>query len=266
MRAFAAWGSFGTLALAAASTANAAGPLPQNNSAPTASSLPVVMVPTDKASLAKSPPNLEAMFAIFDKLFPPQPDPDPARLALARTTVTAMWPDGAYGKMMTGFMGGIFDRVMDLKKSDFAVLDPKAKLNASAGTKDLSLREQAAAKDPNFNQRMTAMREVVGEELGKVSAIIDPRIREGLARSMARRFDQKQLNDINAFYMTPSGQALASQSMQLWVDPDMMRSLFGAMPEMMKMMPDIMQKVKAVDDRFPKPPKPLVKGSKPARP
>ena len=266
MRALAAWASLGTLALAMASTAEATSPLPGSNSAGTASSLPVAAMPTDKTSLTKSPPNFEAMFAFFDKLFPPQPDPDPARLALARTSVAAMWPDGAYGKMMTGFMGGIFDRVMQLKKSDLASLNPKAsKTNASATMKDLSLHDQAAAKDPHFDERMAAMREVAGDEFGKISAIVDPRIREGLARSMARRFDARQLGDINAFYATPSGRALASQSMQLWVDPDMMRSLFSAMPEMMKLMPDIMQKVKAANDRFPKPPGPPAKDAKPIK-
>jgi hypothetical protein len=266
MRAFAAWASLSALALAVGSTAEAASSSPENVSAKTVSPPPVVMVPADKSLLTKSPPNFEAMFAFFDKLFPPQPEPDPARLALARTTVTAMWPDGAYGKIMTGFMGGVFDRVMQLKKSDLAGLDPKAtKTSASATTKDLSLHDQAAAKDPYFDQRMAAMREVVGEEFGKISAIIDPRIREGLARSMARRFDAQQLNDVNAFFATPSGRALASQSMQLWVDPDMMRSLFSAMPEMMKLMPDIMQRVKAANDRFPKPPAPPSKEPKPAK-
>jgi hypothetical protein len=195
------------------------------------------------------------MLAFMDKLFPPQADPDPARLALARTSVAAMWPDGAYGKMMTGFMGGMFDRAMQLKKSDLNVLDDKkAKTAAAASSKDLSLHEQAAAKDPYFDQRVAAIREAVGEELGKVSAIIDPRVREGLARSMARRFDAQQLADINRFYATPSGRALASQTLQLWLDPDMMRSIFASMPEMMKLMPEMMQKLKAANDKFPKPP------------
>ena len=73
---------------------------------------PALVVPADKASDKKSPPDFGAMLAMFDKLFPPQSDPDPARLALARTSVQSMWPDGAYGKMMTSFMGGVFDRVM----------------------------------------------------------------------------------------------------------------------------------------------------------
>jgi hypothetical protein len=216
---------------------------------------PAVVVVSEKVD-KKSAPDFAAILAMFDKLFPPQPNPDPARLALARTTAQAMWPEGAYGKMMTSFMGGMFDRVMQLKKSDFAALDTKAqKTPAAAAGPDLSLHDQAAAKDPLFDQRMAAIREAVGDEFGKLSAIIDPRVRDGLARSMARRFDAQQLNDINAFFATPSGRALAGQSMQLWVDPDMLRSLFGAMPEMIKLMPDMMQKMKAVDDKFPKSPK-----------
>jgi hypothetical protein len=242
-----------TAAFAVALSAAPAVAASPENTTPTVP--PVVVVSTDKAAHKNSPPDFAAMFAIFDKLFPPQPDPDPARLALARTSVQSMWPDGAYGKMMTGFMGGMFDRAMQLKGSDFAAFDTKAKKTPASAKSDLSLHDQAAAKDPYFDKRVAAMREAVGEELGKLSAIIDPRVRDGLARSMARHFDAQQLNDINAFFATPSGRALAGQSMQLWLDPDMMRSLFGAMPEMMKLMPDMMQKMKAANDKFPQPSK-----------
>lgn len=205
------------------------------------------------AAAMKSPPDFQAMLGLLDKLFPPQPDPDPARLALARTSVAAMWPDGGYSRMMTGMMGGIFDRVMKIKPSD---LPPMAGIAAKPGgpSNDKSLHEQAAAKDPYFDQRVAAMRGVLSEEFGKLSTIIDPRVRDGLARAMARRFDAQQLTEINRFYATPAGHALASQSLALWVDPDMMRSMFSAMPEMMKLMPEIMQKVDAANRKFPKPP------------
>ena len=206
-----------------------------------------------KEAVAKAAPSFEQMLAVIDKLFPPQPEPDPARLALARTSVQAMWPDGAYGKMMSGFMGGMVDRVMQLKASDLPALPGKAKKD-NAKDQDLSVKEAIAGKDPYFDQRMAAMRGIVDEEAGKISAIIDPRMREGLARAMARRFDAQQLGDINAFFATPSGHALASQYMQLWLDPDTIRSIFGSVPEMMKLMPEMMQKFKAANDRFPKPP------------
>lgn len=201
----------------------------------------------------KSAPDMSAMFAMFDKLFPPQPDPDPARLALARTSAAAMWPNGAYGHMMTGMMGNVFDRAMQLKASD---LPGGAKAKTAAADDDLSLHDMAMAKDPYFDKRAAAMRQVVEDEAGQVSAIIDPRIREGLARSMARRFDEHQLADINGFFATPSGQALATQYMQMWVDPDMMRSIFTSMPDMMKLMPGMMQKIKAASEKYPSPPKP----------
>jgi len=72
---------------------------------------------------------------------------------------------------------------------------------------------------------------------------------------MARKLDEHQLADVNAFFATPSGRAFAAQYMQLWVDPDAMRSLIDTTPDMMKLMPEMMQKIKAADDKFPQPPK-----------
>lgn len=215
---------------------------------------PIVVVPTNKAAPGKAAPNFDAMLGLIDKLFPAQPAPDPARLALARTSVQAMWPDGAYGKMMSGMMGGMFDRMMQLKTSDLAALSNKPQKPAAAPVKDVSLHEQIAGKDPYFDQRMAAMRDALNDEMGKISAIIDPRMRDGLAGAMARRFDAQQLGDINRFFATPTGHAFAGQYMQLWVDPDTMRSLFASMPELMKLMPEMMQKLKAANDKFPKPP------------
>lgn len=201
---------------------------------------------------AITPPNMDAVMAVFDKLLPPQPAPDPARLALARVSAAAMWPEGAYGNMMTSFAGGMVDNVMRLKKSDFPVpADKKAKADPSA---DLSLHDAAAAKDPYFDQRVAAIRAAVTDEFGKISAVIDPRVRDGMARAMARRFDARQLTDINAFLATPSGRAFAGQYMQLWLDPDMLRGMMGSMPEMIKLMPDVMKRVKEANDKFPAPP------------
>lgn len=203
-----------------------------------------------------APPDFGAMLSLMDKLFPPQPDPEPARLALARTAVAPMWPEGAYGRMMSSLMGRMVDGVMQLKKSDLdSAIGGLAKPTATNASDDLSVHDQAAASDPDFDRRVAAIRAAVSDELGKVSAVIDPRMRDGLARSMARRFDAQQLNDINAFFATPSGHALASNYMQLFVDPDTIRSLFQSLPEMMNLMPEMMDRAKAASDQFPPPPK-----------
>src|SRR5947209_20251868 len=78
------------------------------------------------SAVGKSIPDFGAMLGFVDKLFPPQPEPDPARLALARTSVQSMWPTGAYGQMMTSFMGPMFDRMMQRKTSDFAAMSSTA--------------------------------------------------------------------------------------------------------------------------------------------
>ena len=245
--------AFGAFSLVVTSSAAAAGTQPKTRSSKALQSASAES-PKDKADAPKSPPNFDALLGMFDKMFPPQPDPDPARLSLARTSVQTMWPDGAYGKMMSGFMGGIFDRVMQMKNSDLAALanNPK-KIDASTPRDDRTLHDKAIAKDPHFDERMAAWRSIANDEVAKISTIIDPRMREGLARAMARRFNAQQLTDINAFFATSSGRALASQYMQLWVDPDTLRSVMGSFPEMMKLMPDMMQRFKAVDEKYPKP-------------
>jgi hypothetical protein len=197
-------------------------------------------------------PDLGAMFALVDKIFPSQPDPDPARLALARTAVNAMWPDGSYGKIMSSMFGGMYDRAMQLKQSDFASLDPKGTKPAD---NDQSLHDTLAAKDPYFDQRAAAIRAILEEEAAKLSAVIDPRMRDGLSRAMARKLDEHQLADVDAFFATPSGRAFAGQYLQLWLDPDAMRSMMSATPDMMKLMPEAMQKVKEANDKFPEPKK-----------
>jgi hypothetical protein len=83
---------------------------------------------------------------------------------------------------------------------------------------------------------------------------MEPKLREGLARSMARRFDEKQLSDLNAFLATDSGKAFGSQSMAMWIDPDVMRAVMGSVPEMMHAMPEAMKRLEAETARLPKHP------------
>jgi len=189
------------------------------------------------------------MMAIFDKIFPAQPDPAPARLALARTSVNGLFPDGTYARMMDGMLHGLADRVMNMSEADFV----KPASGKPADT--MTLRQKMAKDDPYFEERMKIMQRVVGEELAKFAAIIEPKIRDGLARSMARRFDEKQLADINAFLATDTGREFGRQSMAMYVDPDVMRAMMGSFPEMMKAMPAAMQRIETETSKLPKPPK-----------
>ena len=192
--------------------------------------------------------DIAKIMGMFDKIFPPTPDPAPARLALARTTANGMLPNGTYAALFDDVMSAWVDRVLEINPADFAK-DEKAKGSAK------TLREELAKDDPHFNERMKIMRRVIGEELIKVSALVEPRVREGLARSIANRFDEKQLGEINAFLATDSGRAFAGQTMRMWVDPDVMRSMMQSMPHLIAAMPGAMMRLEAETAHLPKPKK-----------
>ena len=194
--------------------------------------------------------DMAQVMAMFDKLFPAQPDPAPARLALARTTANGMLPNGLYADLFDEVMSGVVDRVLALNPGDFGAKDGKEK--AAAAT---SLRQQIAKDDPHFDERMRITQRVIREELVKISALMEPKMREGLARSMARRFDERQLTEINAFLATESGRAFAAQNMRMWVDPDVMRSMVQSVPHMISAMPGAMMRLEAETAHLPKPKK-----------
>ena len=190
------------------------------------------------------------MMAMFDKIFPAQPDPAPARLALARTTAVGVLPSGAYAAMFDDMMSGVVENVLSINPADFGEKDAKSKSGQPT-----TLRQQLAKDDPHFEERMRIMRRVVREELIKISALMEPQMREGLARSIARRFDEKQLGEINAFLATPSGRAFAGQTMRMWIDPDVLRSMMQSMPHMITAMPGAMMRLEAETAHLPKPKK-----------
>ncbi len=190
------------------------------------------------------------LLAMFEKLFPAQPDPAPERLALSRVTVQGLFPDGTYGQLMDGMLGGIADRVLDMSEADFGAKGKDGKPASKA-----TLREAALKDDPHFEERMRIMEKVIGEEMAKIARIVEPKLREGLARSMARRFEAKQLTDINAFLATDSGRAFGKESMAMWVDADVMRAMVASFPEIITVMPDAMKRLEAETAHLPKPKK-----------
>ena len=205
---------------------------------------------TDEGAKKADAFDMAKMLAMFENIFPAGPEPAPARLALAKATAAGMVPNGTYAALFDEAMSGVVERVMAIKPSDLGV-----KADKSA----LTLRQQMLKEDPYFDERMKIMRKVVGEELVKVSAVVEPKLREGLARSIARRFDEKQLTEINGFLATESGRAFAGQTMRMWVDPDVMRSMMQSMPHMISAMPGAMMRLEAATAHLPKPKKKEVK-------
>ncbi len=198
------------------------------------------------------------MLKMFDKMFPPQPDPDPARLAAARPVALLMWPDGTYGDIFETLATSIGNTVLDMKPSDFPE-PPAGKDDKDAKPKvakpDVSLRDQMRREDPHFDQRMKLMTAAAHAELQRLSPLIEPPLREGLSRALARRFTEPQLADIGAFYGSPTGRLYAREAIKMWMDGDIARSMMNSMPVLIMQMPGALERMKSADDSLPPPPK-----------
>lgn len=180
--------------------------------------------------------------------------PDPARLAAATVAVAALVPEGVYLRMMRDQFPAMMDAVMagmmGMSASELTGIP------ASGDEASLSMSDMAREHDPAFEERMKITTRVMGEELGTVMGGLEPRIRAGLARAFARKFTVAQLADMNAFFATPSGKLFANEYLMMFVDPDMMREMTSAMPEIVRAMPAMMTKVEAATAHLPPPPKP----------
>lgn len=163
---------------------------------------------------------------------------DPARLALAEKTVAVLVPQGVYMRLMQQQ----FPAMMDAMLANMESVVPGG-------------RDKARAADPVFDERLRIMTRVMGEEMGPLMGRMEPSLRIGMARALARRFDPQQLNDFNVFFATPSGKAFGEQFIALFADPEIMGEMMKMMPMMLQEMPRIMKKVEAATAHLPKPAK-----------
>jgi hypothetical protein len=211
------------------------------------------------------------MTMMFDKFFPAGPEPDPARLALAREATMTMFPKGTYGQAMTGFVDQFSNRILDMSEAELLAMFPeeekaeeetkgKKSKKKMAAKKEASkpkpppstepLRVSLAKKEPLFDAKLAAIRAFAGTMIQKFGDVAEPKFREGMARAMARKFDAAQIAEIQTFLATPTGAAYGREMVGLWFQPDVIRGTFEALPEMMKLMPDFMKEAATFDAQF----------------
>lgn len=223
-----------TLALAAAVAGTPA--------TPDAMKAPVLAAAPAKAKRSTDPMEAVAgMMKIMDRIFPAGPEPEPARLAIARDATIRMFPKGAYAQAMNSFVDRTVDHVLSMSEADIADLAPPGKKSAKPSKPPSTepLRLTLTRKDPNFDAKLAAGKAFAQVMFTKVADVAEPRFREGMARSLARKFDARQLGEIQAFMATPTGAAYGRQMIGLWFEPDVIRGTFEAFPEIMRLMPEL---------------------------
>lgn len=219
----------------------------------------ILLAAAAAALLLPAPARAQAESVAADAPDAARADPapiDPARLAAAETIVAKVFPLGTYKKLMGDtmdrLMGSMMDGVMGMPLAQIAAmggLEP----DQAAALEEASLAEIMAIYDPHFRERTQVGMRAMMDSMAGLMTDYEPRIQAGLARAYARKFDAKQLADLNAFFATPTGRVYAAESMALYMDPEIMNEMQAFMPDMMKRMPDLVKAMTDATAHLPKP-------------
>jgi hypothetical protein len=179
---------------------------------------------------------------------------DPARASAATQVVDKLWPLGTYRRMMDGTLSKMMDQIMasmfDIPAEDLAAMTGKS-AEAAKSVNGKSMGEIATEADPHFRERMKLSMDAMMREMIPLMEKMEPQVRKSLSAIYARNYTVAQLGEMNAFFSTPTGQLYARNSMLVFMDPEMVSSMQGFVPEMMKAMPDILKKVEAATAHLP---------------
>lgn len=80
----------------------------------------------------------------------------------------------------------------------------------------------------------------------------EPNVRDALSRAYARKFSASQLGELRAFFNTPTGSLYASESIAMYMDPEMMGAMQSVMPDMVKKMPEFVGIMTKATESLPK--------------
>jgi hypothetical protein len=181
---------------------------------------------------------------------------DPARLAAAKDVVGKLLPQGIYKRMLGTTMNTMMDSIMgpigDLPIREVMRLGGLSEADAKA-LGESTMREVMEVYDPHWLERMQLTMHAMTDAMSDLMVSMEPKVRDALGRAYAREFSLAELQDMGRFFASPSGAHYAGKSMELFMDPEMMKTMMEAMPEIMKQMPAIMEKAMTAAKDLPAP-------------
>ncbi len=182
----------------------------------------------------------DAILAMIGKIFDTDVNAapiDPVQLKLAETTAGKLLPNGSMKAMMTKMFETFVTPLMNAmpEMSPGEIMMKTGIYEGDVETLDDEKRKTITAMlDPTRKDRGKQVIEVITPLLDETMAMLEPPMRTGISRAYARKFSAEQLRQINSFFATPTGSAFAAESYPLQADPEVMRAMFKAMPELLK--------------------------------
>ncbi|MGB3754155.1 MAG: DUF2059 domain-containing protein [Parerythrobacter sp.] len=180
---------------------------------------------------------IEQVTSAMQNMFPVEPltAQQQARLPQTRRIVGMIVPEGTLGELM----GSMFDTFLGpLEQSaNTPTTQMMQRLGPFDGATELGeaeAREIMAILDPAYQQRSAIMAEQMPLMMRGMMDALEPAMRKAMADAYAIHFDGTELDDIEAFFSTPSGANYARKSFTMSSDPRIVGASMEAMPQIME--------------------------------
>lgn len=177
-----------------------------------------------------------------------------ARVPLATTLIAKMIPDGWYAEAMGASFSALLDPIMEMAGSSAMSVGD---LLESTGLSYEQLSQLSEADrdwatviiDPAYGERNGLMMNHMLTGITAMMGEMEPALREGMSKAYARTFSAAQLQDIAAFYDTPTGAVFAEKSLLIATDPQVLSASMA--PMMMERMPEIIASMEEATANLP---------------
>ena len=179
-----------------------------------ASVIAALLIPFPVAAQA-APPQVAATTA-----------PDPARVIAARRLMDQIMPPATRDQMIRSLMTAMSQTMVGTLRQNIELAATMKKLPGSQAVFDRFIQRQMAAGTSDLIANL-------------------PGMLDAMANAYARRFTLTQLNEMAAFFATPTGQAYLAQSPTIMADPDVGAWMNQLMTRSMQRLPEQTATLKA---------------------
>lgn len=209
----------------------------------------------DAAALAM----VTSIFATIFEAEPLTPEAE-ARLPEATAVAASLVPEGIYGEMMGQMMDSFLSPILKLAEADGGAMSA-SDLTEYTGLYGQDLESLSPEQrgeltqmfDPVYETRTRAQFDMIVSTANSVFAMLEPGVRDGLAKAYASRFEASELATLNAFFATPVGAKYASQSLVINTDPQVISGMMQSIPSMIEQLPAMIEGIEDAEAGLPEP-------------
>lgn len=191
----------------------------------------------DDAATAEGPDEMAQAMAMLGTMFPAEPltAEQEVRLPQAQRIIAQMIPEGTMAEMM----GSMFDKMLGpIMQAGGSQATGTVTSATGLNTFDLDLtpeqtEELASLFDPAWAERQEREMAMFPGVMKQVMNAMEPGMRKVMAELYAINFSPTELNEIETFFLTPTGASYARKSFTMSSDPRVMSATMEALPTMM---------------------------------